>query len=296
MRRRTFLKGLLGTGLAGLLFAGYGLVIEPWWRLRVVTWALQPDGWPRGRKMRIVMISDLHAMSPQMRPVRIAAIAAKAQSLNADLICLMGDYRATHKFQRGFVPIEMTAPILATLRAPLGVHAILGNHDWRDDPEAVARRAAPVQTQLVMEAAGIPVLHNRAVRIDAPEGAFWLAGLGSLAAFSQRMTKDMQGAEDIPGTLAQITDDAPVIMMAHEPDLFVRLPPRVTLTLSGHTHGGQINLFGWTPGVASAYGQRFRYGPILEDGRNLVVSGGLGCSLLPIRINSPPEITVVDLS
>ena len=69
----------------------------------------------------------------------------------------------------------------------------------------------------------------------------------------------------------------------------------MSLTLSGHTHGGQVRLFGWSPVTPSQYGNRFAYGHIIEDGRHLVVSGGLGCSIMPVRFGMPPEITVIDL-
>ena len=96
--------------------------------------------------------------------------------------------------------------------------------------------------------------------------------------------------------LARITDDAPVILMAHEPDIFPRVPGRVSLTLSGHTHGGQVRLFGYSPRVPSRFGNRFAYGHIVENNRNLIVSGGLGCSILPVRIGVPPEIVMVNVS
>jgi predicted MPP superfamily phosphohydrolase len=86
-----------------------------------------------------------------------------------------------------------------------------------------------------------------------------------------------------------------VILMAHEPDIFVRVPDRVALTLCGHTHGGQVRLMGWSPVVPSAFGNRYAYGHVVEEGRHLVVSGGLGCSILPVRFGVPPEIVVVEL-
>ena len=92
-----------------------------------------------------------------------------------------------------------------------------------------------------------------------------------------------------------MTDDAPVILMAHEPDIFPEVPARVALTVSGHTHGGQVRLFGWSPIVPSAYGNRYAYGHVVEDDRSLVVSGGLGCSILPVRFGVPPEIVIVEL-
>jgi hypothetical protein len=74
---------------------------------------------------------------------------------------------------------------------------------------------------------------------------------------------------NLAATLEQITDDAPVIHLAHEPDLFPDIPRRVSLTLSGHTHGGQVRLLGYSPIVPSSYGNRFAYGHIVEDGRHL---------------------------
>jgi predicted MPP superfamily phosphohydrolase len=84
--------------------------------------------------------------------------------------------------------------------------------------------------------------------------------------------------------------------LAHEPDIFPDVPSDVAVTLSGHTHGGQIRFFGWIPFVPSRYGTRFAYGHIQENHCDLVVSGGLGCSGIPVRLGVPPEITVVELS
>jgi len=97
-------------------------------------------------------------------------------------------------------------------------------------------------------------------------------------------------------TLALATDDAPIVLMAHEPDIFPRVPDRVALTVCGHTHGGQVRLIGYAPIVPSKFGDRYVYGHIVEEGRNLVVSGGLGCSGLPLRFGSPPEIVMIELS
>mmetsp|Transcript_23185 Transcript_23185/g.39688 ORF Transcript_23185/g.39688 Transcript_23185/m.39688 type:complete len:86 (-) Transcript_23185:59-316(-) len=84
--------------------------------------------------------------------------------------------------------------------------------------------------------------------------------------------------------------------MAHEPDIFVDMPDLVSLMVSGHTHGGQVRLFGYSPKVPSRYGNRFAYGHVRENGRDLVVSGGIGCSILPVRFGVVPEITVVEIS
>ena len=295
LTRRLFLNGLLGGTLAGLLSGGYA-VAEAGWRLRVQNWAVQPAGWPRGQRLRIAMIADLHACGFGMQEARIARIVDEVNAQDADLIALMGDYRATHPFQTRRVPIDVVAPIFARLQAPLGVFAITGNHDWKDDPQAMARRTGPTRVQTVLEAQGIPVLANRAVKLGVGAGAFWLGGVESQSAFQSEDKDDIIGMSDVPGVVAQMTGDAPAILLAHEPDLFVTVPDRVALTLSGHTHGGQIRLGSWTPVVPSRFGSRFVYGHITEGNRDLVVSGGLGCSGLPMRFGRTPEITVVDLS
>ena len=123
--------------------------------------------------------------------------------------------------------------------------------------------------------------------------AFWLLGLGDQIALLRRPR--LRGVDDLPGTLAKITDDAPAILLAHEPDIFPKVPARVALTLSGHTHGGQVRLFGYSPVTASRFGNRYAYGHVREDGRDLVVSGGLGTSIFPVRFGVRPEIVLIAL-
>jgi hypothetical protein len=87
-----------------------------------------------------------------------------------------------------------------------------------------------------------------------------------------------------------------VILLAHEPDIFTQVPDRVALTLAGHTHGGQIRVpLLWPHFVPSMYGARFAYGHIVEQGRHMVVSGGLGTSMIPARLGVPPEIVHITL-
>lgn len=296
--RRQVLKGLLGTALTGLFVGIYAGIVEPDLRMRVQHWAVQPAVWPRGRKLRVVMLADIHAGWPNMSEARVAQAVDLANAQGGDVIALMGDYRATHPWQIRKVPIEVSAPILARLKAPLGVFAVLGNHDWRDDDKAMRALKGPIRTQVVLEAAGIPVLANRAVKVGDGAGAFWLLGLDSQSGLQtlRGHRGDWRGMADLPGTLAQVTDDAPAILLAHEPDILPQVPDRVALTLSGHTHGGQVRFGPWAPVVPSQFGQRYDYGLIREGPRDLVVSGGLGCSGLPVRFGMPPEITVVDIS
>jgi uncharacterized protein len=95
----------------------------------------------------------------------------------------------------------------------------------------------------------------------------------------------------LPGTLAHVTTDGTVILLVREPDFFAQMPERVALTTAGHTHGGQIRLRLvtplWTP---SEYGEFFIYGHVVERNRHMIVSSGLGCIMVPVRLGVPPEI------
>ncbi len=287
--RRQFLRWMAGLGLAT---AAYALAIEPGFRLRVATHRIEPPLWPRGHRLRIVAVADPHMGAPHMPLSRLERVVDRANGLGGDLIALLGDYEAGHRFVTSRVPLADTARTLARLQAPLGVHTILGNHDWWHDREAQDRGAGPTEAHRAFEAAGLPVMENRALRIEGGAAPFWLLGLGDQLAFPRR---GFGGVDDLPGTLAQITDDAPAILLAHEPDIFPLVPERIALTLSGHTHGGQVRLFGHSPVVPSRFGNRYAYGHVREGRRDIVISGGLGCSILPIRFGVPPEITVIEV-
>jgi predicted MPP superfamily phosphohydrolase len=189
--------------------------------------------------------------------------------------------------------------VLGRLKAPLGVHAVLGNHDWWDDRTVQREGRGVPECRRELEAAGIPVYENDAVRLTKSGRPFWLAGLGDQLAYmpARRFRKLTRfGVDDLASTLAKVTDNAPVVLMAHEPDVALRVPSRVALQLSGHTHGGQVRLpFIGRPMIPSAYGERFAYGHIVEGGRNLVVSAGLGMTGLPVRFGVPPEIAIITL-
>ena len=297
--RRRFLTalGFSGAGMVGL--SGYGLAIEPGYRLNITRYRISPPRWTPGLKLSVGVIADVHAGGPLMPVARIRAIAERTNELKPDVIVLLGDFAASHRFKTRAVAPEEWAEALSVLKAPLGVHAILGNHDWWDDPAAQRSGKGPVLGRRMLERFGIPVYENDAVRLEKDGHAFWLAGLGDQLAFvrarRRRRRQGPRGVDDLPGTLAKITDEAPVILLAHEPDIFRRVPERVSLTLSGHTHGGQVRLFGYSPRVPSRFGNRYAYGHIVEDNRHLVVSGGLGCSILPVRIGVPPEVVMVDV-
>ena len=295
LSRRGFLKGGIGAGLAlGAPTGVYAFAIEPAWRLRVTRYAPSIPAWAGRPRLRIAALADLHVGEPYMSLARVEEIVAATNALAPDLVVLLGDYAAGHRVLTRPVALADFAATAARLKAPLGIYAVLGNHDWWDDAQAQRERKGPPAAGRALEARGIRVLQNDAVRLAQNGAPFWLLGLGDQIAFLRR-GHGFEGVDDLPGTLAQVTDEAPALLLAHEPDIFPEVPARVALTLSGHTHGGQVRLFGYSPVTPSAYGNRYAYGHVVEDGRHLIVSGGLGTSKLPVRLGVPPEIVLVEL-
>jgi predicted MPP superfamily phosphohydrolase len=290
LSRRSLLR-LLGAGLLGsVAFSSYAFAIEPRFRLVVTRYRFQPPRWPKlERPLRVAAVADIHACEPWMPLTRIAEIVEVTNAIEPDLIVLLGDYVAgMARFRTGIVRMRDWGPALGRLSASLGTYAVLGNHDWWTNAKAV-------RTTLVDN--GITVLENEARLIRSNTGpGFWLAGLGDQLAIPKGRGR-FEGVHDLPRTLAQMTGDSiPAILLAHEPDIFPQVPARISLTLCGHTHGGQVNLplLGRLI-VPSRFGQRYAYGHVIEDGRHLVVSAGLGCSILPARFGVPPEIVVLEL-
>ena len=274
--------------------AAWGFGIEPM-SLSIVHHAIEPIApWPTGLRLRIAALADIHASEPYMSAERVRGIADRANALEADLVVLLGDYEAGRRLVARKVPSADWAAALSGLRAPLGVFAILGNHDWWEDATSQRTGALPIAARVLADE-GIRVLHNEAVPLDTGGGTIWLAGLGDQIAFlpgRRRGWRPRVGSHDLAATLAPIPRGAPTILLAHEPDVFPRVPADVALTLSGHTHGGQVRLFGWSPIVPSP--QRYAWGHVREH-TDIVISGGLGYSMLPVRFGMPPEITLVEI-
>ena len=235
---------------------------------------LELPAWPAALSgLRVAVIADLHAGSPQIDPERIERIVDAVNSRDADLVALLGDYIDTNVALSEWIAPERIAARLGRLRSRLGTYAVLGNHDWA---HAGARMGS------ALSAAGITLLENRAVEVSG----FWIAGLGDL----------MKRTADLEGTLAQVPDGAPVLLFSHNPDVFPRVPPSVALTLSGHTHGAQVDIpFLRDRFTPSRFGARYTGGHIEEGGRHLYVSDGIGTSRFPIRFRAKPELPVLEL-
>ena len=209
--------------------------------LVVTDYRLSPPNWPEGRRLTITVVADLHAGGPNMGVGRVRQVVDSANALGSDLVVVLGDYFATHRFITEHVTPPAWAAELARLRAPLGVYAILGNHDWWHGVDGVRNALRNV---------GVPLLQNSVVHVASPDHRFWLAGLDDQIAHRLGPSR-FRGEDDLPGTLARITTDDPVILLAHEPDIFVEVPTRVALTIAGHTHGGQILLAVWPPALGA---------------------------------------------
>ncbi len=296
--RRGVLKLMASAWFAGLSLLTYATGAEALGKPRVTRIRLSPRRWTPGLGLRVVMISDIHVCEPWMDLDRLRAICEQANALEGDIILLCGDFVSTMKLVTGYPPLEKTAAVLSTLKARLGVHAVLGNHDYWIDRDFQEGRSKTTFVAAALEAAGIEVYINRAARIDNDGKPFWLAGLGDQLAYrpSRRLNRPyFIGIQDPESTFGSISDDAPVILMAHEPYFYPSVPEVVSLMLSGHTHAGQINFFGWAPFARDPEDQAHLYGHFNSGNGDLFVSRGLGCSALPIRIGAWPEMVVLEL-
>jgi predicted MPP superfamily phosphohydrolase len=255
--------------IAPLLVALWAFGIEPG-MLVVRHLRMDLPGWKSD--LRIAVLSDLHIGSPHVGLDKLRTIVEKTNAEQADLVVLLGDFVTGGPNGRragGFVEPELTAAELKKLHAPLGVYAVLGNHDWWYDGDRVGK---------ALTAVGIPVLENKAVRA----GPIWLGGIADF------WTRE----PNVAGTLAQVSSSDPVVLITHNPDIFPDVPSRVSLTLAAHTHGGQVRLpIVGTLITTSKLG--YNAGEYVERGRHLFVTTGIGTSIVPVRFGVPPEIVIL---
>jgi predicted MPP superfamily phosphohydrolase len=233
--------------------------------------------YPEHTGLRIAVISDLHVGSPYRGLSTLTDLVNTTNAEKPDLVVMLGDFVVRGVAGGHFVEPEQIAEQLAALHAPLGVVSVLGNHDWWYDG---------LRVRSALESHGIRVLENENIRLTYREKSLWLCGLADF------WTRDDQLAR----TLAKIDNGEPVLALMHNPDIFPEMPKRVSLSLAGHTHGGQVNLpFLGRLIVPSRFGARYAYGLIEEDGKKLFVTGGIGTSIWPVRFRVPPEIVVLTL-
>jgi uncharacterized protein len=239
-----------------------------------------PDVWDG---ITIVQLSDFH-YDDDFSVVPIRKAVEITNRLQPDLIVLTGDFvtmpmfsKLLHTSRQAARAAEPCAALLGQLRAPLGVYAVLGNHDMRTDPTFVVES---------LKAKGIQVLRNRSVPLERQGKRLWLGGLDDA----------MHGYPDVDATLRGTPREEPVVLLVHEPDYARRVARHpVDLQLSGHSHGGQIVI----PLVGAPYlppmGRWYPKGLYQLSSLALYTNVGLGTIRLPARWNCSPEITFLKL-
>ncbi|TFY98238.1 metallophosphoesterase [Ramlibacter humi] len=273
-RRRRWLFVLLV--LAAL--AVWSVGIEPYWIAeRHLEYRL--PGWERP-PLRVAVASDWHfTKRPGWRVTTVSRAQRIVEDINAanpDVIVLLGDFISDRDYQP---TLALTAPeeialVLGKLRAPLGVYAVLGNHEWQVDGPAFAA---------ALKARGIRVLENEARLLDS---GVWVVGIGDRSTGHSRPAQAM----------STVPPQAAALVLMHDPVSLEKLPPHRGLALAGHTHGGQVYL-PWigAPVVPKGVPRRWAYGWIGDAPMPAYVTSGIGVSILPVRFNMRPEWLLITL-
>jgi uncharacterized protein len=275
--RRQFL--LRATAVGGLALAGGSVLLEPN-RPRIVHRDFFLPRWPQAfNRFTIALLSDFH-YDPYFSVHPLHAAIPMVNGLRPDLIVLTGDFVSVPAFgdeRKAAFAAEPCARLLREMAAPLGLWAVLGNHDDNTDPEHVTR---------ALQAENIQVLANQSVSIERGGGRFWLAGVNDV----------IGGTADLTATLRTVPRDEAVVLLAHEPDFAdeaCRFP--IDLQLSGHSHGGQVRLPFLPPLYLPEMARKYVLGTYQVGPLPLYTNAGLGTVTVPVRLNCPPEITLLTL-
>lgn len=260
------IKTLLFSGAVGLLLLLWAFVVEPR-LLKICRYRLSA---PELAGIKAVFASDFHFAPDDGR--RLQKIVDAINAEKPDIVFLGGDFVKGHRENTSMSPEDIAAG-LAEISAPCGVYAVWGNHDaWQKHEKITA----------ALQNVGIVVLANSNRRVECRNKVFYIAGVEDMTTGRPNVERALQGVKP------------PVVLLSHSPDVFPLVPDTVVLTLAGHTHGGQVRLpFVGAPIANSRYGQKYLYGLKEENGHRLIVTAGLGTSLLPMRFGSVPEIVVI---
>lgn len=265
-------KILLILILIGSLFFLYTL-LEPYW-LKVEEITIRDPDIPASfNNFKIAFLTDIHH-SPSFSRDRVEKVVEKVNALKPDVILLGGDYA-----EEELTYLRDCLQVLGKLEAPHGIYGVLGNHEFMLDPDVAWGE---------MEANKIASLDNKGIWLYRNEGRIRLGGVGDLWNDSQRIEKVVENVE---------RDDF-VILLSHNPDYIERMTTdKVDLILSGHTHGGQVTIFGlWAPVHPSSYGQKYISGLVETPRAKLLVSNGIGfLDKRPLRFFARPQINVIYL-
>ena len=222
------------------------------------------------RPLRMVHLSDLHGSNWDMPQVRLNRIMDQVNALEPDLVVVTGDFHASKIWDPPMRMDDAVQP-LTRLKAPLGVWSVPGNHD------------DPYWIRWVMRRFGLKLLAGDLVDV----GPIQIVGSDDLI-MGQRPVQGLRAAA------ARAQPGKPLIALVHEPRLWTMLPPNVDLLLAGHTHGGQIQIFGW-PQFKKLDSQYLRGRFRNPGGQQMLVSAGIGTSIVPVRLGTQGEIVVVEL-
>lgn len=250
-----------------IIFAYYAYSIEPA-KLNITEYKIKDE---ELKGIKAVFLSDFH-LRPYQKD-RLEKIEAIVNNENADIVFSAGDFVAGHT-KNVTMQIEEIAEGLGKIKAKHGFYTVLGNHDSWYDKERI---------KTSLENNGIKVLENENVLTDIGDKTVYIAGV-----------KDMQTDKpDIEKAL--LNTKSPIILLSHTPDLFPKVPETVNLTLAGHTHGGQVRLPLIGPVfTASKYFNRYAQGFVIENNKKIIISKGIGVSIIPIRFNCIPEIVIIE--
>ena len=219
--------------------------------------------------LKIIQLSDIHH-SPFTGLEHIKRVVKVANRLRPDMCVLTGDY-VSHEREY----IAPVAAALGRLEAKYGIYACLGNHDHWTDADLITH---------MFRGEGIKMLVNEGFRFEAPGGSFWLAGVDDY----------MVGKTDVPSALKGSFPDEMKLLLAHNPIIFREAARAgVDLTLSGHTHGGQIKIRDQEKRILPR--RKFTAGLYERKNSQLYVTRGIGTVVVPMRYGCPPEISMLEL-
>jgi predicted MPP superfamily phosphohydrolase len=275
--RRQFLQRVAVVGAVAIV--GDGILLAP--NLpRVVRQEFHLQRWPeRLNGFTVAVLSDFH-YDPIFSVHPLRAAIAMVNNLHPDLIALTGDFVTVSSIgdeAKGALAAEPCASLLRQMSAPHGLWAVMGNHDDATDPEHVTR---------ALQAQNIQVLANQSQPIEQDGARFWLAGVNDV----------MNGAADLSETMHGVPASEAVILLAHEPDFADEAAKSpIDLQISGHSHGGQIRIPFLPPLYLPALAKKYVWGTYQVGPLMLHTSAGLGTIGVPMRLNCPPEITLLTL-
>jgi predicted MPP superfamily phosphohydrolase len=275
--RRQFLY--LAGAAGALAIAGDSFLLEPN-RPRIVHQDFSLSRWPeRLNGFTIALLSDFH-YDPYCSVHPLHATVPLVNHLHPDLIVLTGDFVSVPLLgddAKAAFAAEPCANILRQMTAPHGLWAVMGNHDFNTDPVYVTR---------ALRSVGIQVLEDQSTAIEHDGARFWLAGVNDVLSRTANLTE----------TLRRVPAGEAVVLLAHEPDFAdeaSKFP--IDLQLSGHSHGGQVRIPLLPPLYLPAMAKKYVMGTYQVGPLPLYTNAGIGTVGVPVRLNCPPEITLITL-